>query len=145
MPKTLADINRENRKKWNQSVDALSPWKEPELVKFLQKKYFAVSTLQELIRAAKNEYPEADLSVITKYAEQTFKLAKEMGYDAVTLQKGWGYWDLTRYPYGGDFKRLTENTQAEIIGPGAKGDEIKVKFSNGTIAVIKKAAIQEDE
>jgi len=62
----------------------------------------------------------------------------------VTLQSGWGYWDLTHYPYGGDFHRLSMNTTAEIIGEGSNGTEVKVRLSNGTVAIIKKAAIVED-
>lgn len=26
--------------------------------------------------------------------------------DTITIEKGTGYWDLSRYPWGGDFKRF---------------------------------------
>ena len=32
----------------------------------------------------------------------------------VTIHKGWGYWDLTNYPRGGCFRRLTEDTTLTI-------------------------------
>lgn len=35
-------------------------------------------------------------------------------------QKGYGYYETTIYPYGGDFKRFTEDTVVEIIGPAGK-------------------------
>lgn len=39
-----------------------------------------------------------------------------------TARKGWGFWDLTRYPHGGDFHRFTEDTVIEVLGTShAKG------------------------
>ena len=32
----------------------------------------------------------------------------------VKLQSGWGYWDLTNYPRGGCFRRLTADAELTI-------------------------------
>ncbi len=32
----------------------------------------------------------------------------------IDLKKGHGYWDLSRYPWGGAFRRFTENVSLEI-------------------------------
>ena len=32
----------------------------------------------------------------------------------VTIRQGWGYWDLTRHPRGGEFRRLTADTTLTI-------------------------------
>ncbi len=57
------------------------------------------------------------------------------------LQKGWGYWDVTRYPYGGDFKRAKEEMPVEIIGEGTKPDEKKIQFADGRIGFCQERAL----
>jgi hypothetical protein len=59
------------------------------------------------------------------------------------LQKGWGYWDITNYPYGGNFHRLTSNTEVESLGkyPGTKSPETKFRFKDGRVGVITDRAI----
>jgi hypothetical protein len=48
------------------------------------------------------------------------------------FKKGYGYWDVTKYPYGGDFKRFTGDEIGILIkGNVKKGDEINVKLNNG--------------
>jgi hypothetical protein len=32
----------------------------------------------------------------------------------VKLKAGWGYWDVSQYPRGGCFRRLTEDTELTI-------------------------------
>jgi hypothetical protein len=38
---------------------------------------------------------------------------KKIG-EIVILKKGWGYWDMSHYPIGGDFKRTTEEISVVI-------------------------------
>ena len=61
-------------------------------------------------------------------------------------QSGYGYWDVSRYPYGGDFRRLTEDTQVEIIGEPIriKGNmEVRVRFNDGRNGMIRVSALTE--
>lgn len=62
------------------------------------------------------------------------------------LKKGFGYWDITRYPYGGDFRRAVENTPVEII-PGKVGRyparETEIEFSDGSRGVVQKRGLIE--
>jgi hypothetical protein len=50
------------------------------------------------------------------------------------LKIGWGYWDVTRYPYGGCFRRATTNEVVTLIGAGNKVDESKIAFTDGRVA-----------
>lgn len=36
------------------------------------------------------------------------------------VQKGYGYWDVTQYPYGGCFRRATAPFAVTMVGPGGK-------------------------
>jgi len=36
------------------------------------------------------------------------------------VKQGWGYWDVTVYPYGGDFRRATSAFGVTLEGPGGK-------------------------
>lgn len=35
--------------------------------------------------------------------------------ETIKLKKGIGYWDVTQYPYGGDFQRLSKETIATVV------------------------------
>lgn len=63
------------------------------------------------------------------------------GSTPLTFNKGWGYWDLSKYPYGGDFKRFNGNETGELIaGPVKKGEELRIKLSDGrTIIAVAQA------
>ena len=63
------------------------------------------------------------------------------------LKKGWGYWDITHYPYGGCFKRATENTIVSIVGKAGKypEQEREILFPDGRRAVAKLEAMEEEE
>ena len=49
------------------------------------------------------------------------KKIKTKNMEKIILSKGNGYHDLTKYPYGGDFKRLKE--------------DVEVEFAKGTVKV----------
>ena len=56
--------------------------------------------------------------------------------------KGWGYWDLTKYPYGGDFRRFDGNESGTEIDGGVKvAGEIRIKLEDGRIIITQLAAI----
>ena len=58
------------------------------------------------------------------------------------IKKGYGYWDLTKYPYGGDFKRFESNTIAiETDGPVKGANEIRLLLNDGRIVITDKDAI----
>ena len=59
----------------------------------------------------------------------------------LAIEKGWGYWNTTKYPYGGDFRRASENEPiAEVLEP-ISSSEVRVKLCSGDTAVVKKQAI----
>lgn len=56
----------------------------------------------------------------------------------VNLPKGTGYWRLTQYPYGGDFRRLTEQKAAFLIpGTVKTATQIRFKLEDGTIGITE--------
>lgn len=59
-----------------------------------------------------------------------------------------GYWDISFYPYGGDFKRIKETDEFEIISEKEVkyvGREVKIRFSDKRIGIIDKSFILIDE
>ena len=63
------------------------------------------------------------------------------------LKSGWGYWDVSFYPYGGCFRRATADIPlTEVIEPVGK-QEVRVSFLNSAnakvTAVVKLEAIAE--
>lgn len=55
------------------------------------------------------------------------------------IAKGCGYWNTTRYPYGGDFRRSDGTVEVvEVLerGIGKSGEESRVKLVNGDTAVV---------
>ena len=57
------------------------------------------------------------------------------------LASGWGYWDITNYPYKGCFRRASNDVLVTVIGPGVMADEFKVRFPDNRIAIITKRAL----
>jgi hypothetical protein len=58
----------------------------------------------------------------------------------VTLKKGCGYWDVTKYPRGGCFRRAAEDMPGRVVsGPAnlyGAGMEYSVTWEDGASAVI---------
>lgn len=64
----------------------------------------------------------------------------------IQFTKGYGYWDLTKHPYGGDFKRFTGEETGEMIkGETNTATEIKVKLNDSSIIITEATAVQEAE
>lgn len=62
-------------------------------------------------------------------------------------ESGWGYWDVTNYPRGGDFRRLTEDTPVELIADPVRiqgNMEVRVRFANGRNAMIQVKALKDE-
>ena len=60
----------------------------------------------------------------------------------LAIEKGWGYWDVSVYPRGGDFKRAGENLRvAEVLGTWK--DESRVRLIDGRNAMVKTCALIE--
>ena len=59
----------------------------------------------------------------------------------VTIPKGYGYWDITSFPWGGNFKRATEDitgTLNRILDTYTDGSPRKVSLTvNNTILGIE--------
>ena len=65
--------------------------------------------------------------------------------EKLTFKKGFGYWDLTKYSYGGDFKRFAGTESGELIpGPVKCGNDLRVKLDNGTILITPAQACNMD-
>lgn len=58
-----------------------------------------------------------------------------------TARQGYGYWDLTHYPHGGCFRRLTADTLVTLEGKRIKGDEV-VRTSDGVRIAITPSAFK---
>lgn len=56
-----------------------------------------------------------------------------------TLLEGWGYWDVTNYPYGGCFRRAAEDTPVTVIEKHPKG--LKIQFADGRKGVADVRAL----
>lgn len=56
------------------------------------------------------------------------------------LKPGFGYWDTTKYPFGGCFKRSDKKEGKEIIEKlrDLHGRYIEVLFADGTIGAVGK-------
>lgn len=67
-----------------------------------------------------------------------------MEQQTATLKAGWGYWDTTYYPYGGCFRRASEDTQVVVIEKAGKYPERerKVKFADGRTGVVELRAME---
>lgn len=62
--------------------------------------------------------------------------------DNVKFKSGMGYWDVTKYPYGGDFKRLNGSEEGVIVsGTRKRGDEIRVKLNDGRTILVNYRAV----
>lgn len=77
--------------------------------------------------------------------ENTITGAGETAEQFVTLKKGWGYWDVTSFPYGGCFRRASENMTGRVInGPAnlyGNGLEYAVIWEDGKSAIISARGI----
>ena len=62
--------------------------------------------------------------------------------EPLTFIKGWGYWDVSKYPYGGDFKRFLGTETGNLIkGTVKKGEEIRAKLSDGRTIVTSARSV----
>jgi hypothetical protein len=60
----------------------------------------------------------------------------------VTFSKGYGYWDVTKYPYGGDFKSFVGGESGKIVAGTTKyAYETRVLLDDGRTIVVKNDAI----
>jgi hypothetical protein len=59
------------------------------------------------------------------------------------LIAGWGYYDVTSYPYGGSFHRATEDTPVTIVpGRGQHPNEVKVELPNHRFAIVQSCGLR---
>jgi len=61
----------------------------------------------------------------------------------IGFQKGYGYWDVTTYPQGGDFHRFTGEEVGTLVkdGPVKREGEVRVQLDGGKVIVCKDEAI----
>jgi len=57
------------------------------------------------------------------------------------LKSGWGYYDVTDYPFGGCFRRASQDTCVEVIGDAHRPDQQRIQFPDGRLAVAPLAAL----
>ena len=79
--------------------------------------------------------------IIDEILSSSMALGGKIG-DRVKFISGNGYWDVTKYPYGGDFKRMKGGEEGVIIEGTIKiGGEMRVKLDDGRIIVIQYQAL----
>ena len=93
---------------------------------------------------------ERDLSFDPINAEELYKGLRQGKHyekggilgDEVTLSKGYGYYDLSKYPYGNDFKRFVEPVKGKFTKGTIKvGGQIRVLLDDGREIITDKQAI----
>lgn len=59
------------------------------------------------------------------------------------IPAGWGYWDITYYPYGGCFRRASKQLHVVVTerGIGKHKDESRVIFTDGRVGVVKSSCL----
>ena len=67
-----------------------------------------------------------------------------MEYD-LTFKTGHGYWDVSRYPYGGDFKRFLDGQRGRLIDGPVKyeGRQVRVEMNDGREIVCERLAVDQ--
>ena len=76
------------------------------------------------------------------FFSSTYAKGGEIKGNEVTLSKGSGYYDLSKYSYGNDFKRFLEPTKGNFIKGTIKvGGEIRVLLNDGREIITDKQAI----
>lgn len=66
-----------------------------------------------------------------------------MEKETLYFEANYGYWDLTKYPYGGDFKRFDGTESGEFTDGLVKvAGEIRVKLSDGRIIITIAQAVR---
>jgi hypothetical protein len=93
---------------------------------------------------------ERDLSFDPINADELYKELRAVKHYAdggalgaeVVLAKGYGYYDLSKYSYGNDFKRFLEPTKGKFIkGTIKTGGQIRVLLDDGREIITDKIAI----
>ncbi len=62
------------------------------------------------------------------------------------VKQGWGFWDVTHYPYGGSFRRATQDLEVtENLGPAGRYPqrETKVKLADGSLAIVPNESLED--
>lgn len=58
------------------------------------------------------------------------------------FKKNFKYWDVTKYPYGGDFKAFDGTESGQLVkGNVKRGDEIRVQLADGRVIVAPAQAV----
>jgi hypothetical protein len=59
------------------------------------------------------------------------------------FKAGWGYWDVTTFGYGGDFRRPKQDVVVTVIGEGKTADECKFRLPDGRLGIGKRGALKD--
>jgi len=69
-------------------------------------------------------------------------------HEEVTIKEGYGYWDITYYPYGGDFRRAVENLKVIVEKDLGERYGVEVSFisieKDSSIKKSRKAVVHYD-
>ena len=60
-----------------------------------------------------------------------------------TLKKGYGYWDVTQYPYGGCFRRAAQDTPVQLTGETDKKCGSQFRLGERTCWTMPEALLNE--
>lgn len=69
-------------------------------------------------------------------------IQEEQNSNELQFKPKYGYWDVTKYPYGGDFKKFDGTETGTLIkGTVKRGDEIRVQLSDGRTIVAPASSV----
>jgi hypothetical protein len=106
-------------------------------------KYYANDVEFDSLQKAKDfiDSKETDAGIRDAYSKGMFADGGALG-DEVVLAKSYGYYDLSKYSYGNDFKRFVEPTKAKFIKGTIKiGGQIRAVLEDGREIITDKQAI----
>lgn len=97
----------------------------------------------------KEDIVEAEIARQNKLAgiKTTVNEGSEFLGIKVIGRKGYGYWDVTQYPQGGDFKRFNGSETGVIVKGFVKNDvdEVRIKLDNGRTIVANQNYVERAE
>jgi hypothetical protein len=107
-------------------------------------KYYANDVEFDSLQEAKDflDSGKIDPRVRNAYSKGAFADGGSVSGNEVSLAKGYGYYDLSKYSYGNDFKKLSEPTKGKFIKGTVKvAGQIRVLLDDGREIITDKQAI----
>ncbi len=83
-----------------------------------------------------------DAPVVDATPTDSPALQEDDSQTEILFKPKFGFWDVTKYPYGGKFDRFSGTEKGKLVkGTVDKGDEIRVQLEDGRTIVVPAAAV----